>query len=63
MIVTLDSPMPAPSEPFFIFSMPSASAQSARPPRTAWRARNSALDPVAHAFMTVMTGMPVMPVS
>ena len=28
-----------PSEPFSIFSKPIASAQSARPPLTAWRAR------------------------
>ena len=63
MMVTLELSMPAPSEPFCIFSMPRASVQSARPPRIALRARNSADEPVAQALATVITGMPVMPVS
>ena len=51
----------APSEPFSIFSKPSASAQSARPPLTAWRARYSAVEPVEQLLLTLTTGMPVRP--
>ena len=50
-----------PSEPFSIFSKPSASAQSASPPRTAWRAMYSADDPVEQLLFTFTTGMPVRP--
>ena len=50
-----------PSEPFSIFSKPSASAQSASPPSTAWRARKSAVEPVEQLLLTLKTGMPVRP--
>jgi hypothetical protein len=50
-----------PSEPFSIFSKPSASATSTEPPLTAWRARNSALEPVEQLLLTLTTGMPVRP--
>ena len=50
-----------PSEPFSIFSKPTAIAQSALPPRTAWRARKSALEPVEQLLLTLITGMPVRP--
>ena len=50
-----------PSEPFSIFSKPSASAQSASPPRTAWRAMYSADEPVEQLLLTFTTGMPVRP--
>ena len=49
------------SEPFFIFSKPSASAQSTSPPRTASRAMNSALEPVEQLLLTLTTGIPVSP--
>ena len=50
-----------PSEPGSIFSKPTASVQSARPPLTAWRARNSAEDPVEQLLLTLTTGIPVSP--
>ena len=50
-----------PSEPRSIFSKPTASAQSTRPPLTAWRARNRALEPVEQLLLTLTTGMPVRP--
>ena len=50
-----------PSEPFSIFSKPIASAQSTRPPLTAWRARKSAEEPVEQLLLTLTTGMPVRP--
>ena len=50
-----------PSEPFSIFSKPTAIAQSAMPPLTAWRARKSALEPVEQLLLTLTTGMPVRP--
>jgi hypothetical protein len=50
-----------PSEPFSIFSKPIASAQSASPPLTAWRARNSADEPVEQLLLTLTTGIPVRP--
>ena len=52
-----------PSEPCSIFSKPTASAQSTRPPWTAWRARNSAEEPVEQLLLTLTTGMPVRPSS
>jgi hypothetical protein len=52
-----------PSEPGFIFSKPSASAQSARPPRIDSAARYSAVDPVEQLLLTLTTGMPVIPSS
>ena len=52
-----------PSEPFSIFSKPSASAQSARPPSTKLFARYSAEEPVAQLLLTFTTGMPVTPIS
>ena len=53
----------APSEPRCIFSKPSASVQSARPPRMACAARYSALEPVEQLEFTLNTGMPVIPSS
>ena len=53
----------APSEPFSIFSKPSASAHSTIPYCTAWRARNSALEPVEQLLWTLMIGIPVIPSS
>ena len=50
-----------PSEPFSIFSKPTASTQSARPPSTSCLARNSALEPVAQLLLTLYTGIPVRP--
>ena len=50
-----------PSDPRSIFSKPIASAQSAPPPRTAWRARKSAELPVEQLLLTLTTGMPVRP--
>ena len=50
-----------PSEPRSIFSKPTASAQSTRPPLTAWRARYNALEPVEQLLLTLTTGMPVRP--
>ena len=50
-----------PSEPRSIFSKPTASTQSARPPRTNWRARYSALEPVEQLLLTFTTGTPVSP--
>ena len=50
-----------PSEPFSIFSNPTASAQSTRPPRTAWRARKSAEEPVEQLLFTFTIGIPVSP--
>ena len=50
-----------PSEPFSIFSKPTARAQSAMPPFTAWRARNSADEPVEQLLLTLTTGIPVRP--
>ena len=50
-----------PSEPFSIFSKPTARAQSAIPPFTAWRARNRADDPVEQLLLTFKTGIPVSP--
>ena len=47
-----------PSEPRSIFSKPRASAQSAKPPLIAWRARYSALEPVEQLLLTLMIGMP-----
>lgn len=52
-----------PSEPGFIFSKPSASTQSARPPRIASAARYSAVEPVEQLLLTFTTGIPVMPSS
>ena len=49
------------SAPGLICSKPTASAQSTAPLCTAWRARNSADEPVAQLLLTLMTGMPVMP--
>jgi hypothetical protein len=53
----------APSAPGVICSKPSASAQSTAPLATAWRARNSAVEPVEQLLLTLTTGMPVMPTS
>ena len=50
-----------PSEPFSIFSKPTASAQSTRPPLTACRARYSAEEPVEQLLLTLTTGIPVSP--
>src|SRR4051794_13910971 len=50
-----------PSEPGSIFSKPIAIAQSAIPPRTAWRARKSAELPVEQLLFTLTTGIPVRP--
>ena len=50
-----------PSEPFSIFSKPSARAQSASPPLTDWRAMNSALEPVEQLLLTLTIGIPVSP--
>jgi hypothetical protein len=50
-----------PSEPFSIFSKPSASTQSASPPLIAWRAMNRAVEPVEQLLLTLITGMPVSP--
>jgi hypothetical protein len=50
-----------PSEPFSIFSKPIASAQSASPPRIAWRAMNNAVEPVEQLLLTLTTGIPVSP--
>ena len=50
-----------PSEPFSIFSKPTASAHSASPPRTAWRASHRALEPVEQLLLTFITGIPVRP--
>ncbi|MCY1295730.1 hypothetical protein D9M68_366930 [compost metagenome] len=36
-------------------------AQSMAPLATAWRARNSAVEPVAQLLLTLITGMPVRP--
>ena len=51
------------SEPLRLGSRksPMAIAQSATPPLTAWRARNSALEPVEQLLLTLMTGIPVRP--
>jgi len=38
-------------------------AQSTSPPRTAWAARNSAVDPVEQLLLTLTIGIPVMPSS
>ena len=35
--------------------------ESTSPPLTAWRARNSALEPVEQLLLTLTTGMPVRP--
>src|SRR5882672_1451073 len=45
-----------PSEPGSIFSKPSASAQSTRPPFTAWRARKSAEEPVEQVERPLAVG-------
>ena len=50
-----------PSDPFSIFSKPTASAQSASPPLTTWRARNRADEPVEQLLFTFRTGIPVSP--
>ena len=42
-------------------SKPSASAHSTAPDSTAWRARNSALEPVEQLLLTLTMGMPVTP--
>jgi hypothetical protein len=47
--------------PGCICSKPSASTHSAAPDCTAWRARNSADEPVEQLLLTLTTGMPVMP--
>jgi hypothetical protein len=52
-----------PSAPGAICSNPSASTQSAAPPSTACRARNSAVEPVEQLLLTLTTGMPVIPTS
>ena len=57
------SSAPPPSEPGCIFSNPSAIAQSASPPRIAWAARYSAVDPVEQLLLTLTIGMPVIPSS
>ncbi|MCY1448352.1 hypothetical protein D9M71_650130 [compost metagenome] len=49
------------SAPGFICSKPKARAQSTAPLCTAWRARNSAEEPVAQLLLTLSTGIPVMP--
>ncbi|MNN29656.1 hypothetical protein D3C81_1432680 [compost metagenome] len=49
------------SAPGCMYSKPTASAHSTAPLCTAWRARNSADEPVAQLLLTLMTGMPVMP--
>lgn len=51
----------APRAPGFMCSKPSASTQSAIPLATAWRARNSAVEPVAQLLLTLKMGMPLMP--
>ncbi|SLJ82534.1 Uncharacterised protein [Mycobacteroides abscessus subsp. abscessus] len=53
----------APSEPGCIFSKPSARVQSARPPRIAWAARYSAVEPVEQLLLTLTIGIPVRPSS
>jgi hypothetical protein len=50
-----------PSAPGFICSKPKASTQSAAPLAIAWRARNSAVDPVEQLLLTLKIGMPDMP--
>ena len=50
-----------PRLPGSIFSKPSARAQSAIPPLTACRARNSAEEPVEQLLLTLTTGIPVRP--
>ncbi len=57
------SSAPPPSEPGCIFSNPSASTQSASPPRIDCAPRNSAVDPVEQLLLTLTIGMPVMPSS
>ncbi len=52
-----------PSEPFSIFSKPTARAQLATPPSTSCLARNSALDPLEQLLLTLTAGMPVRPIS
>jgi hypothetical protein len=49
------------SAPASICSKPSASTTSALPLSTAWRARNSAVDPVEQALLTLTIGMPDSP--
>ena len=51
------------ARPGCICSKPSASTQSAAPLATAWRARNSAVEPVEQLLLTLTMGMPVMPTS
>jgi len=51
----------APMAPGCICSNPSASAQSTAPLSTAWRARNSAEEPVEQLLFTFTIGIPVMP--
>jgi hypothetical protein len=50
-----------PSEPFSIFSKPTARAQSTSPPWTARRARYRAEEPVEQLLLTLTIGMPVRP--
>ena len=52
-----------PSEPFSIFSKPSARVQSARPPSMKRLARYSADEPVAQLLLTFTTGTPLTPIS
>ena len=52
-----------PSAPGTICSNPSASAHSAAPLSIAWRAMNSAVEPVAQLLLTFTIGTPLMPTS
>ena len=52
-----------PRAPGTICSKPTARAQSAAPLSTAWRARNSAVEPEEQLLLTLTTGIPVMPTS
>ncbi|MNH26597.1 hypothetical protein D3C79_866590 [compost metagenome] len=49
--------------PGCICSKPKARAQSTAPLSTAWRAMNSAVEPLAQLLLTLISGMPVMPTS
>ncbi|MCY1312777.1 hypothetical protein D9M70_632280 [compost metagenome] len=52
-----------PRAPGCICSKPRARAHSTAPLSTAWRARNSALEPVEQLLLTFTTGTPLMPTS
>ena len=60
-LVTGGAGVVAATIPFLASLKPSARAQSTAPLSTAWRARNSAEDPVEQLLFTFTTGIPVMP--